>query len=163
MKHARPARRARVVPATCLIALVSLVGCSDSDKGGSSAASVTTTTVRPVDTSFTGEGSAEFCQFIKTFSAGSDVSPSASPAELEADFNESLAAIKQAVTVAPTEIKPDVVAIADSFETVVTAVRTANFDLTKLDSSALASLQSEGFLDSVTRLQAYLNTYCGGS
>lgn len=163
MKRARPALRARVVPATCLIALLTLVGCSDSDNGNeTSTPTSTASTVRPVDTSFTGEGSAEFCQFIKTFNAGSEVSPSASPAELEADFNESLAAINQAVTVAPAEIKPDVVAIADSFKTVVTAVSNANFDLTKIDGSALAALQTEGFLDAVTRLQAYLNTYCGG-
>ena len=162
MNPARPARRAHVVPAACLVALMPLAGCSDDKKSDTSQSSATTaTSVRPVDTSFTGEGSAEFCNFITTFTEGSqNVSPNASPAVLEASFRDALTAINQAVAVAPAEIKGDVVAIADTFEGVVTAVSTANFDLARVDASTLQSLQSEGFLDAVTRLQSYLTTVC---
>ncbi len=165
MTPARLARRALVVPAACLVALLVLVGCSGSDyddAGGTSTTAVTPTTVRPVNTSFTGQGSAEFCQFIRTFTAGSQsVSPTASPAELEVELQKSLDAINQAVDVSPAEIKGDVVAIADTFDTVVTAISKASFDLTKVDGSALAALQADSFLDAVTRLQAYLSQYCG--
>jgi hypothetical protein len=167
MNPDRPARRRRrrhhVVPAACLVAILPLAGCSDDDKNdGATPTSVgTATTARPVDTSFTGEGSEEFCRFITTFTEGSqNVSPTASPAELETSFREALTAIDQAVAVAPGEIKGDVVSIADTFERVVTAVSTADFNLDQVDTSTLEALQSEGFLDSVTRLQAYLTTIC---
>jgi hypothetical protein len=166
MNPARPdrhRRRNRVVPAACLVALLPLTGCSDGkDSDGATPTSVGgATTARPVDTSFTGEGSEEFCRFITTFTEGSqNVSPTASPAELEASFREALTAIDQAVSVAPGEIKTDVESIANTFEGVVTAVSTAEFNLDRVDASALAALQSEGFLDSVTRLQAYLTSIC---
>jgi hypothetical protein len=160
-RPARPRQRARVVPAACLVALLPLAGCSDDKDDGASQSAVTATTVRPVDTSFTGEGSEEFCRFITTFTEGSqNVSPTASPAELETSFREALTAIDQAVSVAPGEIKGDVVSIADTFERVVTAVSTADFNLERVDATALEALQSEGFLDAVTRLQAYLTSIC---
>jgi len=163
MHPVRPVHRARAVPAACLVALLPLAGCSDDKKGASvtPTSAATGSTVRPVDTSFTGEGSAEFCRFITTFTQGSqNISPNATPAELEASFREALAAIDQAVSVAPAEIKGDVVVIADTFENVVTAVSTANFQLDLVDATVLQALQSEAFLDGVTRLQAYLTTIC---
>lgn len=159
-------RRHHVVPTACLVALLPLIGCSDDDKndGATPTSAGTATTARPVDTSFTGEGSEEFCQFITTFTEGSqNVSPTASPAELETSFREALAAIDQAVSVAPGEIKNDVTSIADTFERVVTAVSTADFNLDRVDTTTLEALQSEGFLDAVTRLQAYLTTICRAS
>jgi len=159
-RRPRRPRRARFVPVACLVAALPLAGCSDSKKGGG--ASSPTSTPTSVDTTFTGQGSAEFCQFITTFTEGSqNVSPTASPAELGASFQEALTAVNQAVAVAPTEIKGDVVALADTFETVVTAVSSAGFDLTKVDASALESLQSESFERAVTRLQSYLVEFCG--
>jgi hypothetical protein len=166
MNPARPVRqrrRNRVVPAACLVALLPLTGCSDDKKndGATPSSEGTATTARPVDTSFTGEGSEEFCRFITTFTEGSqNVSPTASAAELETSFREALTAIDQAVSVAPGEIKNDVVSIADTFERVVTAVSTADFNLDRVDASTLEALQSPGFLDAVTRLQAYLTSIC---
>ncbi|HVF13461.1 MAG TPA: hypothetical protein VM942_02620 [Acidimicrobiales bacterium] len=158
-RRARPARRARAVTAACVVAILPLAGCSDDKK--KEAAPTSETSVRPVDTSFSGQDSAEFCTFITTFTEGSqNVSPTASPAELEASFQKALAAIDQSVAVAPVEIKGDVSAIRDTFDTVVTAVSDAGFDLARVDPSALQALQGEGFLDSVTRLQAYLTTVC---
>ena len=149
MKSARPVRHRRrraAVPAACLVALLPLAGCSDdkkSDSASSTTAAGSATTARPVDTSFTGEGSEEFCQFIATFTEGQNVNPSASNAELEASLREALAAIDQAVSVAPGEIKNDVVAIADTFDQVVTALSSAEFDLERVDSTVLEALQSE--------------------
>ncbi len=163
MTSARPSRRARVVPAACLVALLPLVGCSDDkkDASGTSTSLSPGSTARSVDTRFTGEGSGEFCQFITTFTEGSQsLSPNATPAELEAEFREALGAIDQAVSVAPAEIKGDVEVIADTFERVVTAVSTAGFQLDQVDASTLQELQSENFLDGVARLQAYLTSVC---
>ncbi len=61
---------------------------------------------------------------------------------------------------APGEIKPDVSNIADTFEKVTGSVAAAGYDIAKVDVAAVAPLQSEAFLDSVTRMQAYLNNVC---
>jgi len=167
-RRARPARVVRitrVVPAACLVLVLAMAGCSDSDDdaGGTTntTSGATATTVRPVDTSFTGQNSGEFCQLITTFTAGSqNLSPSATPADLEASLSEALTAIDKAVSVAPAEIKGDVSAIAGAFQTVVDELAAAGYDISKVNSSVLQALQSPGFLDAVTRLQAYLTNVC---
>jgi hypothetical protein len=163
----RSVRHTRAVPAACLVALLAFAGCSDSKKDDaastttSTSAATTATTARPVNTSFTGEGSAEFCGFIASFTTESQtVSPTATPAELEASFRESLDSLDKAEAVAPAEIKPDVEAIADTFDKVEAAASAAGFDLKKVDASSLLALQSPGFLQSVTRLQAYTTNIC---
>ena len=89
-RPARVLRRALVVPAACLVAVLTLAGCGDDkddDAGGTTVptTAATGTTARPVDTRFTGEGSAEFCALITTFTTGQqNVSPTATPASSKA-------------------------------------------------------------------------------
>ena len=159
----RTARWTRVIPASCLIAFLALAGCSKSKDAASTTTTVpaVTSTTRTVDTRFTGEGSAEFCQFIAAFAASQqDVSATASPVSLEAAFRDSLNAIDQAVGVAPAEIKPDVVKIYDTFKAVQTAAADVGYQVTKMSAASLGTLQDEQFLDSVTRMQAYLTNVC---
>jgi hypothetical protein len=164
----RIVRWARVAPSCCVVLCLALAGCSDSKKSDTVAATATSTTAavvtstpHTVDTRFTGEGSADFCQFITAFSQSQQgVTPSASPASLETAFRDSLDAIDQAVAVAPAEIKPDVVNISNSFKTVQAAAAEAGFDISKMSQSSLGALQNQNFLDSVTRLQAYLTNVC---
>lgn len=161
----RGTRPIRAVSAAGLVAVLLFAGCSD-DKDDAASTSTSTgvgtaTTVRPVDTSFTGQGSGDFCRLITTFTAEQEkVSPTASAAELEAAFEESLTSINQAAEVAPAEIKGDVVAVAESIKAVEQAMSDAGYDVNKVDASALASLQSGTFLNSVTRLGSYLTTVC---
>lgn len=155
-------RRARMIPAACLVAVLALAGCSGSDDDESGATTSTPTTVRPVNTSFTGQDSAEFCQYVNTFTTGSQaISPSASPAALQASITEAQTAIDKAVSVAPGEIKGDVEIVATTFKQVTDAVTAAGFDITRMNVEAVAPLQSDAFLDSVTRMQAYLANICG--
>ncbi len=163
----RIVRSALVVPAACLVALLTLGGCSDSDDGDDNAAATSTTapaattSTRTVDTRFTGEGSAEFCEFITAFTDSQQgVSASAAPEALEAAFAKSLDSIDQAVEVAPPEIKPDVMRISDTFKTVQAAAAAVDFNVTNMSAADLGALQNEQFLDSVTRLQAYLTNVC---
>ena len=77
-------RLPRVVLVPCLVAVLPLAACSsagdDDSRAGTSTSVGPTTTVRPVDTSFTGQGSEQFCQFLATFSAGSqNVGPGREP------------------------------------------------------------------------------------
>ncbi len=165
-RSAHPVRSVRTLSCVCLALLLALAGCSDSDgddpeETTNTTSGATATTVRPVDTSFTGQNSAEFCQLITTFTAGSqELSPAATPDELEASLSEALGAIDEAVAKAPTEIKGDVTAIAGAFKTVVDELGAVDFDISKVDSKVLLALQSDGFLDAVTRLQAYLTNVC---
>ncbi len=146
------------------MAVLLFAGCSDDDDPDSASdttAGATATTARPVDTSFSGQGSGDFCRLITTFTSEQEkVSPTASAAELEAAFEESLGSINQAVAVAPEEIKGDVVAVAQSVQEIEAAMSAAGYDIEKVDASALASLQSPAFLNSVTRLSSYLTSVC---
>ncbi|HEX7276553.1 MAG TPA: hypothetical protein VF244_04200 [Acidimicrobiales bacterium] len=146
------------------MAVLLLAGCSDDDDD--SAAPPTTaagapTTVRPVDTSFTGQGGAEFCELLATFTGGQEqLSANASPDELRAAFGESITAINQAAGVAPDEIKADVDTVAASMKSFETAMSNAGYDVTKVNAADLAALQSQAFLSSVTRMGAYLSSVC---
>ena len=155
------------VPAACLVACLAFVGCSKSDDKGDAVASSSTTapavtsTTRFVDTRFTGEDSGEFCKFIADFSVSQQqVSANATAASLEIAFRDSLAAIDQAVEVAPAEIKADAVRIADTFKSVQAAAAAVGFEVTKMSAESVGMLLDQQFLDSVTRMQAYLTNVC---
>lgn len=160
----RSVRSIPSVVAACLVVSLTLAGCSDSDDDAASTtttSTVATSTTRTVDTRFSGEGSGEFCQFLTAFTESQqNVTPSATPASLESAFSGSLAAIEQAATVAPSEIKPDVVAIDTALRTLQAAAADVDYDVSRLSASSLGALQDEGFLDSVTRLQVYLTNFC---
>jgi hypothetical protein len=161
--HSRRRSPVRVFPAACLVAAVFVGGCSDSngDDSATTASSSPLTTTRPVDTSFTGQGSEEFCRLIATFTANNQsLGASGSAEDLEGSLRESLGAIDQAAAVAPAEIKNDVVTLESTLEGVVTALSSAGFDVARVDPAALSGLQSEPFVEAVTRLQAYLSTVC---
>ncbi len=156
---------------TCGLALVLLTGCSSG--GGKDTASSTpttaapaatgpSTTVRPVDTSFTGQNSAQFCTLAKTYNERfSNVNAASSPAQLRTAAQEGRTAINQAASAAPAEIKPDVQVIATAFTALFTELEKANFDVSKMSPAALSSLQAPEFQASTTRFQAYLRTVCG--
>ena len=157
--------------AACGVALVLLTGCSRGG-GKDTASSPTTTaapaatgpstTVRPVDTSFTGQNSAQFCTLAKTYNDRfSNVNAAATPAQLRTVTQEGRTAINQAVTAAPAEIKPDVQVIATAFTALFTELEKVNFDVSKVSPAALGSLQAPEFQASTTRFQAYLRSVCG--
>ena len=154
------------------VALVVLTGCSSGGSkqasSGSStptttaAASGPTTTIRPVNTSFTGANSAQFCALAKTYNDSSASRNTATtPAQLKAVTQAGQTAINQAVTAAPAEIKPDVQVLSDAFNTLFTALNQVNFDATKLSASSLTALQTPEFQASTVRFQAYLKSVCG--
>jgi hypothetical protein len=167
MRPARPASRARansprrasVVPAACMAALLPLAGCSDSNggNGGGTAAPAATTTTAPEYT-FTGEGSTEFCQFISAFDEGSQ--GASGGADVEGSLREAQTAIDSAVNVAPAEIKDSVVTIAEGFRSMNTAMASAGFDVNRLDPAALNALQAPPFVAAVDRMEAYLSNVC---
>lgn len=141
------------------LALV-LVGCSDSDDGEEAAPATTSITSRTVDTIFTGEGSAEFCQFLTTFTTASVVPANATPAQLQANVEEGLQAIAEAETRAPEEIAGDVTTIGSAFRSVADAMSAAGYDPAAIDPGAVTVLQSDEFLDGFARLESYVSQFC---
>lgn len=154
--------------AACAVVLTILAGCSGGDdKEGASdtsapAASGPATTARPVDTSFTGQNSAQFCALARTYNERfTSVGSNPTPAQLRTVTREGQAAIAQAVSAAPAEIKTDVEVLASAFGTFITELERVNFDATRLPPTALSQLSSPEFTASTTRFQAYTRTVCG--
>ena len=160
--------RIRTTLAICGLAAALLSSCSSG--GDKKEASPTTTagsggpatTVGPVDTSFTGENSAEFCALAKTYNdrAGT-VGPGSTPAQIRTGAQEGLTAINDAVSAAPAEIKPDVEVVAGAFGTMVAELEKVGFDTTKAPPSAFTPLQAPEFQASTARFQAYMTQVCG--
>lgn len=159
--------RLRRFLAAFAIASVVLTGCSggDDDEAApttSAQAGGPTTTMRPVDTSFTGQNSAEFCTLARTYNERfTSVGSNPSPAQLRTVTREGQTAITQAVNAAPAEIKPDVEVLARTFTGLLTELERVNFEVARLPPAALQSLQAPEFQASTTRFQAYIRTVCG--
>lgn len=149
------------------VALVLLGGCSGDDKDKASStpttsASAVTTTGRPVDSSFTGQNSAQFCTLAKTYNDRfSTVNTASTPAQLRIVAQEGRTAINQAASAAPAEIKADVQVIANTFGALIGELEKVNFDVSKMSPTAVSSLQAPEFQTSTTRFQAYLRSVCG--
>ncbi len=150
----------------CGVALLVLAGCSGGDDEDaapptSAAAGGPSTTVRPVDTSFTGQGSAEFCNLARTYTDRStSLAASATPAQLRTVAGEGQRAIAQAVTVAPAEIKGDVTVLSTAFGTLLSELEKVNYDATKVTPATFAPLQAPAFATSTQRFQAYVRDVC---
>ena len=153
---------------TCGVALVVMTGCSGGDDNDAAsttapAAPGPSTTLRPVDTSFTGQDSAQFCALARTFSDRfATVGANATPAQLRTVAREGEAAINQAVSAAPAEIKKDVEGIASGFTTFLRELEKVNFEATRLPPAAVQSLSAPEFQQSTTRFQAYFRSVCRG-
>ena len=152
----------------CGLVLVVMTGCGGGDDDGaspttSSPGTVPTTTVRPVDTSFTGQDSAQFCALSRTFNDRfASVGGNTTPAQLRTVAREGQTAISQALAAAPAEIKRDVEVISRTFTAFLGELEKVNYDATKVPPAALESLSAPEFQQSTTRFQAYYRSVCRG-
>ena len=153
------------------IVAVTLAACGGDKGAGSNADNGSGTTAagagagapgtQPVDTKFTGAGSADYCKLARTYQdASSKLGAGASP-DLRQLFQDAARDIKAAVDVAPAEIKKDVQTVADGFTALVGALATVNYDFTKLPPDLIVRFQSQDFMNASTRVGAYSKTVCG--
>ena len=156
--------------AACGLALLVLAGCSGGDDDTATPAPSTTaaaaggptTSLRTVDTNFTGQGSTEFCNLARTYTErSSQLGPNATPAQLRTVAREGQTAINQALGAAPAEIKKDVEVISTGFGGLLTELEKVNFEAARLPPAALNALTAPEFAQSSTRFQAYLRNVCG--
>ena len=140
-----------------------MAGCSgdDNDSDTASPAAGPTTTVRPVDTSFTGQNSEQFCNLARTYNERfGRVSANPSAAELRTLSREGQTAITQAVGSAPAEIKRDVEIIAAAFNGLLAEMEKVNFEVTRLPQTAFSGLSTPEFTQSTLRFQSYTRNVC---
>jgi hypothetical protein len=158
--------------AACVLTLVVLSGCSGGNDGDTASATAppstatggTVTTVRPVDTSFTGQNSAQFCNLAKTYSDRfTSVGSNPTPAQLRTVSREGQTAITQAVDAAPSEIKKDVEVIASTFGGLIAELEKVNFEASRVPPASLSALSAPEFTAATTRFQAYVRQVCGVS
>ncbi len=165
----RRVTRIRSTLAACGLALLVLTACSSGDDDNDAAPAATTAPAGPATTAastsptFTGQGSAEFCNLARTYTDRSATvgNPSAmTPAQLRTLANEGRTAITQAANTAPPEIKPDVQLIATTFTALIAELEKVNYDFSRLTPATFAPLQAPEFARASQRFQAYNRDVC---
>jgi len=168
-------RRVRIVAAAAAVmaATASMAGCG----GGSAKPAATATTVAAegatlttmagatTASTFTGKGSAEFCGLAKTYQDRITglATRLSDPTQLKPFLDELSKAVKQAVDVAPAEIKADVKVLADAATSYVDAFAKAGYDYTKLSPDAPQKLATPEVQAAAARLSAYSKNVCGST
>jgi hypothetical protein len=158
-----------------LVAGIVLAGCGGSSSLTSSAATKTSSpsslssSAAPSSTStskaLTGNPNSTFCVEAAAEQAQEDKNTEAltgdSPADLQKFEEQSQAELKVFVAKAPSQIKSAVQTIADADNTLVNALKAVNYDITKLDSSAISGVDTPAFEAAVTTVDNYLEQVCG--
>jgi ABC-type glycerol-3-phosphate transport system substrate-binding protein len=144
-----------------LAAVLGLTACGGGDSDDDAAPA--TTTAPPVTTALVGNDQAgtPFCGLARTYTEKfSTILASANdPVRLRAVTTDAEAAIRQAQTTAPAEIKSDVTVVATTARQVLTALQKNNFDLA--GTSEITKLQEPAFQTSLANMNRYARAHCG--
>jgi hypothetical protein len=146
--------------------VLALTACAGGSNGKQAATAPPKTTTpaspdasQPVDTSFTGAGSADYCRLARDYSESSKkFNAPNTPDQLRAVFQEAENDIQSALAVAPPEIKADVQTIATGLSSIVKAMEAANYDVTRL--SATPPSLPPNFDAASQRIDAYTRDVC---
>jgi len=124
----------RVLSILAVAALVTLAACGDDEKESAS-----TTTAGPVTTagqtvtSFTGEGSKEFCDHLRAvFTRVQQTGSAATPEERNKVLRDAAPDVRQAGSLAPAEIKADVAVLVAAYEKLLTTLDQSEPDFNAL-------------------------------
>jgi hypothetical protein len=71
------------------------------------------------------------------------------------------AELSQLVKEAPSQIKAPVTTLVNAEDQFFNALKTANFDVTKVDTTALSSFQSPQVMQAIDQIDSYLKGTCG--
>jgi hypothetical protein len=117
---------------------------------------------------FSGADSARFCEFTRTYydrfaTLFAGLGSRSDPVALGRVVEQLTGSIRDAVGVAPGEIKADVQMLAAAASGFVAALRQANFDFAKVPPSAGARLQEPDVKAARDRVDAYVRTVCRGT
>ena len=152
--------------ATVALLTVLLAGCGgDSDEAEPSRETPTTAagaaTPGSVDTNFSGKDSERFCNLARGYGDKLGELGTTDPAKLKTVTQDAEAAIKEAVEVAPSEIKRDVQLVATASTAFFQQLAKVDYDITRLSSDAVSGLQKPEVQTATERLGAYTQNVCG--
>ena len=144
-----------------LVAVLGLAACGGGDSGDDAAPA--TTTAPPPTAAVVGNDQAgtPFCGLARTYTEKfSTILASANdPVKLKAVTTDAEAAIRQAQSTAPAEIKSAVTVVATTARQVLTALQKNNFDLA--GTSEITKLQEPAFQTSLANMNRYARAHCG--
>ncbi|CAA9246901.1 MAG: hypothetical protein AVDCRST_MAG10-2038 [uncultured Acidimicrobiales bacterium] len=144
-----------------LVAVLGLAACGGGDSGDDAAPA--TTTAPPPTAAVVGNDQAgtPYCGLARTYTEKfSTILASANdPVKLKAVTTDAEAAIRQAQSTAPAEIKSDVTVVATTARQVLTALQKNNFDLA--GTSEITKLQEPAFQTSLANMNRYARAHCG--
>lgn len=147
-----------------LVGLAAVLGLSACGGGGDDedAAPASTTTPPPTTTPVgNDQAGTPFCQLARTYTEKfAALLPAANdPARLRAATTDAEAAIRQAQSTAPAEIKPDVTVVATAAGQVLAGLQKNNFDVAR--TPEVSRLQEPGFVNALANLNRYGRAHCG--
>jgi hypothetical protein len=149
----------RLVLTIGLAAALALTGCG----GGGDDDDAAPTTVAPSTTALVGNDQAgtPFCGLARTYTEkfATLITVINDPAKLRAATTDAEAAIRQAQSQAPAEIRSDVTAVANAAKDVLAALQRNNFDIGR--TSEISKLQEPAFQTSLANLNRYARAHCG--
>ena len=136
-------------------------GASGADAGASAATSASaSSTVK-----LTGNSNSTFCIEAAAEQAQEDKASSAlvgdSPADLQKYEEQAVAELSAFASKAPAQIKSAVQTLVAAYQTFFNALKAANFDYTKLDPSAVASIETPAVQAATDTVTTYLKQVCG--
>ncbi len=150
----------RLVVSLSLVAVLGLAGCGG---GGDDDAAPAQTTAAPSTTAAVGNDQAgtPFCGLARTYTEkfSTLLAVANDPTKLRAATTDAEAAIRQAQTTAPAEIKSDVGVVANTAKDVLAALQKNNFDLSR--TPEVAKLQEPGFQAALASMNRYARAHCG--
>jgi hypothetical protein len=143
--------------------LLAVTGCGGDDSEETASTTPPTTSAEAPTPTFSGPGSGQFCELVKTYNDRvSGLSrATTTPAQLRQLATELGSAIQQAVAVAPAEIKTDVTLVAAAATDYLAGLQRAGYDLGKVPPDSLRRFQAPDVQAATQRLTVYGQTVCG--
>lgn len=149
------------------VALLVAAACSSDDDAGSTTTTAGATTTTVEVPTFTGDADGPFCARLR------DVDPATlldgepgEPADVAAGFQELVRTLRDLEAVAPAEVEPDVVLVAEGVAALDAALAAVGYDFDALATSSAAAevtaaVNDPAFTTAGDRLSAYRAQVCG--
>lgn len=112
-----------------------------------------------------GDSGSSFCQKARSESAASaketEALTSSDPATLKKFEEQAIAQLPEFVAKAPAQIKGAVQTLAAADQTIYNDLKAADFDYSKLSTTAVTQLSSPQFEQAASQVATYMETVCG--
>ncbi len=156
-------RAGRLSIAIAALVVAGVSGCSSGGSSRTEGSTLATTATTATTSPGSSGANARFCDLFRTYSDRlSGLSRSnTTPAQVRQLAQELGSAIREAVAVAPAEIKADATLVAAAANDYLTALQQAGYDFDKVPPEAAAKFQAPDVAAAFGRLQAYGTTACG--